>query len=274
MTGQSSEIDSEFSPLRVYKRLMRRWWWAAVCVIIGALAGWGISALRQPMYEARTLFSFNIDYTLSGVLTDIQEDQALEAAGDLLRSSEVKAKTLSDAKAAGIFLSEVDVRDSIFIERRNNAWLVIVRRADPSEAEKITGLWGDNFDAFYQDAYRHALTADGLQRYLNSLESCLRNTAAIEPAQAGCRLDDLAKVQTELAKTGDKILVERKAGKNIFAGMLYEWSGKPELSSAPVNFDRGKFILFGALAGFLFSLWLVNARDFHLKLGETNAGCD
>ncbi|MHC1784035.1 MAG: hypothetical protein AB9891_14990 [Anaerolineaceae bacterium] len=274
MTSESSEINFEFSPRRVYENLLRRWWWAAVCVIIGALAGWGISALRQPLYEARTLFSFNIDYTLSGVLTDIQEDQALEAAGDLLRSSEVKAKTFTEAKAAGILLSEADIKESIFIERRNNAWLVIVRRTNHAEAEKIAGLWGENFDAVYQDAYRHALMADGLQRYLNSLESCLRDTAAVEPVQTGCRLADLAAIQSELAKTGDEIQRERLAGKNLFAGMLYEWSGKPELSSAPVNFDRGKFILFGALAGFILSLWLIEVRTFSPKLSEANAGRD
>jgi hypothetical protein len=271
MTSQSSEINTEFSPRRVFENLMRRWWWVSVCVIIGAFAGWGVSMLRQPLYEARAVFSFNMDYTLSGVLTDIQEDQALEAAGDLLRSSGVKANTQADAEAAGLMLSQADIEESVFIERRNNAWLVIVRRANRADAEKIAALWGENFDAVYQDAYRHALAADGLQRYLNSLESCLRDTAAVEPVQAGCRLDDLAAIQAELAKTGAEIQRERLAGKNLFAGMLYEWSGKAESSSAAVRFDRGRFILFGALAGFIFSLWLVETRTFPPKLSEANA---
>jgi uncharacterized protein involved in exopolysaccharide biosynthesis len=269
MTGEAFEHENEFSPRRVYFCMVRRWWWVVVCVLAGALAGWSLSALRPPLFESRTVFSFNIDYTLSGVLTDIQEDQALEAVGDLMRSSELKAKVLSEAALAGINLKDGDIRDSVYIERRNNAWLVIVRRPDGAQAEKIAGLWGEHFDAAYQEAYSHALTADGLQRYLNALENCLRETVAIEPVQAGCRLEDLPAVQAELAKTGDVITAEREAAKNLFAGMLYEWSGQADSFTGPVRFGRGRFILFGALAGFLFSLWLIDR-----KTGALNAGID
>ncbi len=269
MTGEPFEYENEFSPRQVYISLARRWWWVVVCMLAGALVGWGFSALRPPLFESRAVFSFNIDYTLSGVLTDIQEDQALEAAGDLIRSSEMKAKVLSDAALAGIQLNEDDIKDSVFIERRNNAWLVIVRRPDGAQAEKIAGLWGEHFDAAYQEAYRHALTADGLQRYINALESCLRETVAVEPVQAGCQLDNLSAVQAELAITGDAIAAERKAAKNLFAGMLYEWSGQADSFTGPVRFGSGRFILFGALAGFLLSLWLIER-----KTGALNAGID
>lgn len=266
MSIHDRELSNGFSPLTVYEQAIHKWWWVALWIIVGGLIGWGLSTLRQPLYEARAIFTFNIDYTLSGVLTDIEEDQALETVGDLIQSSEVIEKTLSDAATSGIFLTGEDLKNSVFIERRNSVWMIIVRRANPEEAVKIANLWGENFESAYQEAYRHAIIADGLQRYLNSLESCLRETVATEPVQSGCELKDLLAVQAALQKTGTEIHNERLQSKTLFAGMLYEWSGKAESSPTPVWFDRNKFLLAGAILGFLFSLWFPQgAFPFHLK---------
>jgi hypothetical protein len=183
-----------------------------------------------------------------------------------LKSTPVKQAALAELAAAGIQLTEPDLKDSLFIERRNTAWLVIARRPDANEAAAIANAWGENFDRAYQEAYGHALKADGLQRYLKSLESCLGETVAIEPVQAACGLSDLAAVQAELAKTGEEIRLERLAGKTLFAGTLYEWSGRAEVSTSPVWYDRNKFLLLGALIGLVFSLWFIEAPFMQKKV--------
>lgn len=255
-----------FSPLTVYEQAIHNWWWVALWIIVGSLTGWGLSTLRQPLYEARAIFTFNIDYALSGALTDIEEDQALETVGDLIQSSEIKEKTIADAAASGISITGEDLKNSVFIERRNSAWVVIVRRVKSDEAARIANLWGENFESAYQEAYRHAIIADGLQRYMNSLESCFRETVASEPVQSDCEINDLPAIQTALEKTGAEIQKERSLGKALFAGLLFDWSGKAESSSTPVWFDRNKFLLAGAIIGFLFSLWLpVGAFPLYLK---------
>lgn len=272
MTDLNQKPGGDFSPRSVYFQLLRRWWWSAVCILLGAMAGWGFSRFVPPLYEARSTFSFNIDYSQTGLLTDVQEDQALEAAGDLLKSTEVKTLTQTALSSNGLQLSDADIKKSVIIERRNNAWLVIIRRSNPTEAGDIAAAWGDSFDKVYSEAYRHAISADGLQRYLKSLENCLQETAAVDPVQPVCQPGGLESIQAELSRTGNAISQERKAAKNLFAGMLYEWSGRAELLPAAVRFDSGRFILFGALVGFIISLWLIQVRPFKTDLSSDPAG--
>ena len=60
----------------------------SVLMIAGGLLGLLVSQVRAPIFESSAVFSVTIDYTQTGALTDIQEDQAMRGVGSVIFSDQ------------------------------------------------------------------------------------------------------------------------------------------------------------------------------------------
>lgn len=255
-----SQMD--FRPLDFVDRIKQYWWVMVVFMLVGGAVGYGISLTNLPKFETRAVISVAIDYTRTGFLTDIEEDQTVEIVGDVILSDEV----IQDAITR---LQNVDIeafRDKLKLERKNNQWLLKVIAADPSQAAEFANVWADAAFSELEMVREHATKAEYYQRYLDSLASCLEETASFEPAQAICSLKNLDHLSQELEITGKLVDSEKIASRGIMPAVSFTISQKAVVPIEPVRNNRGQVMLSSAMAGFLISLlmfWLLPSRDDH-----------
>ena len=205
-------MSSDFSPLETLQAAARKWWLLAGLMLIGALAGLAFSLLQPPVYEAVVSFSLGIDFTRTGVMTQYEQDLALGMAGNQIRSTGLARQVAEDARAAGIDAAK-ELIDGSTIEQ--HFWNLRVQHTDPQAAAFLANAWAERAMDWLEEAHRHAENLESLQAYSRSLESCLAQFAAAEPASRLCNPANLDELQQELALVRAAMETEQAASRNI-----------------------------------------------------------
>jgi uncharacterized protein involved in exopolysaccharide biosynthesis len=226
------------------------WKLLVIAVILGGLIGLAVSFLIPPEYEAVSVFSFNIDYARTGLLTDVEEDQAMEVAGDLISSTDVVQITRDKAVEMGLPAKDLALKKQLFAERRFGQWLMKVRWNDPATAAKLANIWSEAAQSALQNARKAAWQADALHRYILSLETCFQQSTAILPAQPLCQISNQADLQEEITKSGQELQRWTETSRGYFPGMNFSWEQEATAPESPVQYARGGLIMAGCLAGF------------------------
>ncbi len=104
-----SEPVKSFNFLDLLKAIAARGFWLVIAMIAGGLLGWGVTTFKHPLYEADAVFTVTIDYTRTGYLSDIQEDQAMRGIGSLIGSDYILQKTIDESNSihANFSFSEI-----------------------------------------------------------------------------------------------------------------------------------------------------------------------
>lgn len=247
------------TPREVLANAFRFWWVIAVFTLAGGIIGMTFSRLHPPVYEAVGRFSAGIDYVLTGPLTQFEEDTALNKIGDLIWSRPVLDAVVEQARAEGFSLTRTDLRRMATVERRNNNWDLRIRHTDPQTAERIANIWVEQGQEALLESYRHALQAESLNRYIQTLESCLAAAAASEPAHAVCSRYRFAEIQANLAEAGQAFYQERVASRGLFAGLVIGPPAEAVVSEKPVLYRQGQLVLAGGMLGMLLAAGLVQS---------------
>jgi hypothetical protein len=222
-------------------------------VIAGGLAGLVGSYFLSPQFEAASVFSFSIDYARTGLLTDIEEDQAMEVAGDLINSSSVVKTVTQRANELGISVTDEQIKAGFAAERRFDTWLLKVRWNNPESAARLSNLWGEETLTELQKARQAALKADGLQRYILSLESCFQQSTSGLAAQPLCQSSNRLDLQAEMEKTGVDLQRWQDESKGLFPGLNFTLAQQASIPTAPIQQSRGSLVLAGGMAGLIVS---------------------
>jgi uncharacterized protein involved in exopolysaccharide biosynthesis len=237
----------------------RFWWVIVVLSVAGGLLGLLFHRLNPPVYEAAGRFSASIDLVLTGPLTQLEEDIALNAVGDLITSRPVLDSVVEQAGAEGIRLTRAELRRMATVERRVNAWDLRIRHTDPLMAGQVANIWIEQGQAALLESSQHALQAASLSRYLRTLEDCLAVAAASEPSHALCSRQRFRDIQADLQQAGEALSIERKASGSLFYGLTI---GPPEAavtSEKPVRFGQNRLVLAGAVLGLLLGIGFVQS---------------
>lgn len=230
------------------------WKLLVIGAILGGFAGLGISRTLNPQYETFVVYSFGFDYARTGLMTDIEEDQAMETAGDIINSTDVRNTVAERAGELGIKLSDEEIRTGFSAERRFGQWLLKVRRADSKEAALLANMWGEAARTALQNAREAAWQADALHRYILSLESCFQQSTSGLAAQPLCQASDRLKLQEEIQSSGTDLSLWQDTAQGYFPGLDFSWAQEAEESKTPIQFSVGILTLGGCLAGILVSL--------------------
>ena len=249
-------MNQSFSPIEAFNRILNSWWWVLLFMLLGGAVGYGFHAFHPPVYELTTRISFNIDYTHSGQLSDVEEDQMLGVAGDVIGSTAVLQKVVSGAQAQGISIDLPALNQSIFRERKAYIWVLRVRQATPQQAAALAGLWGDAAYTALTDDRSHSFNAEMYQRNLDGLVSCLQQAVAELPAQALCS-QDLPAIQAGIQQVGAEVQAEKLAGQGISPALEFTQPDKSGQQSSPVIYGRNQTMLAAALIGFILGIWSV-----------------
>lgn len=263
-------MTQDFSPIDIIFRAFRTWWLVVILTLVGALVGFWISRAQPPVYEARIAIQFSINYAQTGLLTDVEEDQAFETAVDVFSSSQVLGQVVKSAAQQEIATSLDQLKSASSRERSASTWFIRVRDRDPEKAALLANLWGEQAVTALKEATAHAVKLGGLQRYLSSLESCLASSVGTEPVQSYCSYSNLADIQAKIVETGAAVHSEEIAAQGLMPGMSYNWTEQAVSPSRPVLNNQGKLVLAGALIGFFFAAIFVLAggADWLIRKSE------
>lgn len=264
-------MDTDFTLDSVVQRAFRGWWLVAALTILGGLAGFAFAALRPALYEARAEYTFNIDFARTGILSDVEQDQAFEALSDIIFSSQVLEQTATAAQAQGIDIDLAELQANISKERALNNWIFRLRMRDPQAVAAVANLWAERALEALKEASRAALEVGVLQSHLDTLERCLSSAVATDPVLGACAGASLAEIQAEIAAVGDAITTARSASRGMLPGMGYQWTQQAVPAARPVVYGRGRLVLAGALVGLLAAVLLLEIGLADRITGRRNA---
>ncbi len=248
------ENSQNISLSRLLLTINQGWKILVIGVILGGLAGLGVSSILPPEYETTSVFSFSIDYSRTGLLTDVEEDQAMEIAGDLINSTDVLKRTLTRAKELGLTVEPGDFKTIFVAERRFGQWLLKVRWNDPETAARLANLWSEASHTALQNARQASWKADTLHRYILSLESCFQQSTSVLPAQPLCLASNRLELQAEMQKSGEDLVRWQEESRGIFPGLNFTWVQEAPVPDSPVQHSHGGLVLAGCLTGILAAL--------------------
>ena len=247
----------QVTPLAMLHNAVRFWWVLFLAIVLGGLAGWLASSARPPVYEGVARFSGRIDYTSTGPLTQFEEDTAYNTIGDILLSKGVVQDVADEANAQGISVDPVQLRQSVYRERKFDIWELRIRRGDPQTAQKLAEIWAEKGHAALLESYRHALLADQISQNIRTLESCLGRAVQGEISSPVCSKARFSEIQNDLYEAVNALYKEQKASFGMFAGLIPGPAEMVTPSQEPVHFGRNQLVLAGGIIGLLAGLLVI-----------------
>ncbi len=244
-------MSSAFSIELMYKRSIQNWWVLVLAALVGAILGEIVFSQRTPLYQAQGVLSIGIDFTRMGSLTDIEEDQVFGMAGDILFSPTVLSAVVQRANEEQIDLDEAVFKEIASTDRRQHQWVLTIQHANASVAARIATIWTEQAYLQMNASIDHAENASRLQRYLDSLASCLQYAVVSGPAAGTCDLENLEELLVEFNEAGVTAAAEKEASLGVLPGTTVFLASIPEMPDKATVFQRGGLILTGSLMGFL-----------------------
>ncbi len=243
-----------------------RWYFLVAGMLAGGLIGLAITPFLPPLYESNAVFAVTIDYTQTGMLSDVEEDQIMRAVGTLIFYDEVIDETLADLKGQGLDLSRDEFYEDAVFEREEFRWAIRYRDADPHIAFQVVDTWEKQADRIIQEGLQHANLAASYQNVLTGLETCLQRMTQSSNTNEECSIDNLDAILAGIEKTSDLITVEKEQSRGLFSGLAVLLAEQAKLPTQPVRHQVNTLVLCGALVGLLtVSLGLVVKTRIELK---------
>jgi hypothetical protein len=249
-------MKNSFIPFDLLKRTASKWWLFALMMIIGGLSGLFFHGFTPSIFEAQARFIVTIDYTRTGALSDIQEDQAMRGIGSLIGSDLILQRTVVAAHSSGLDISFDEFKQKSTLERGEFDWFIRFRDKDPYKAANLINLWADQADQELKKASSHALRAEELLNYLDSIENCLQRTTLGNDAKAPCIFPNLSIILEEIQKTGEIAYQEKESSRGLMPALSISLVEKSQVPQIPVIFNRNAFVLAGSFIGLILGIFI------------------
>ena len=240
--------------VRLIKRISDRWYILAALMIIGGLSGMLISQTTPSVYESSAVFSVTIDYTQTGALTDIQEDQAMRGVGSVIFSDQVITKTLAQINDEnGIELNQSDFIGNSFLDREEFRWTLRYRDPDPQNAKAVVNLWANNANSAIQEGLKHSLASSVLLDTLSKMKTCLQELSNGNE-KSNCGNIELETLINSISDLSNRIQIKKAASLGLFNSLSVSLVNEGVVSQAAVLGQRNLLVISGALIGFFLSI--------------------
>jgi len=250
----------DISALLTY--LSNRWWKICLGMIIGGLIGFMTTYLIKPLYESFATFSVTIDYTQTGALSDIQEDQAMRGVGSVIFSDEVVNRTLNEIIEKQLIENQDVFFEHAFLDRNEFRWTIRYRDGNPQIAQQIASTWAGNADLALAAGLEHALIADSYYHILESLTNCFQRFPPTQNNTRVCGFSDFSELLDAIQTISQQIQQEKNQSMGLFSALnikLVEVGGIP---AQPVRYNRNVLVLSGAIIGWMILVVFLSMRFF------------
>jgi hypothetical protein len=260
MIDQESELQVSI----ILRRAIRKWPVVTGLAIFGALAGFLISLLQSPQFQAEAMLAININYGVTEPLELVVEDRSLHRVETILESDDTFEIVFEDLpeslKAERKWKKPSDLGQAIHVERRLSEWALVAIDRDPQVATTLAELWAKVALLVLDEASEHAWRALALM--------------ADNPLEVGCVPVSKLEGDTEIIDwvccvqpedlASDTLSDELKKEITLSRGMLpnisYELIREAQPPADPVIWARGSLVLSGGLIGLIFGFWWVLIR--------------
>lgn len=270
----SSNQSPTFDPLNALDYALNHWIWIVALTLLGTCLGWAFSQLNPARYEARAQITLRLDLSRTGTPSEDELEMAINAVGTILDSPTVRHELVTDAQNSDFSLDATLLSERAFVERKNQSYVLRVQWEDPQQAAWLVNRWSMLAVAELKAAEYHALSAELLQRRLDSLSSCLAESIAEPPAPALCP-SNLQQLQLEIQQTGQLLLDEQKAARGFFPGLSTIPPEPAEIPAHPIQFERRILVVAGCLLGLLLAIFLLSFQiPNRLKLHRSRREMD
>jgi hypothetical protein len=245
--------------VKLIKKISNRWYIHSVLMIIGGLCGLFYSQLNPPVYESNAVFSVIIDYTQTGALTDIQEDQALAGVGSILLSDQVIAHTVEQLfNETKLEMNQSDFINHSFIDREEFQWTLRYRDPDQNKAEKVIKTWAKTADSIIQEALTHSQASSALLDNLNEMKVCIQK-ATSDIGQSSCGDSNLESLMNSISEISVQIQNEKVNSLGLFNAMSVSLVNEGNVNPSVVLGQRNLLVFSGIVIGLIVSIVAVTA---------------
>ena len=252
---------SQVDLAKLMKRVSEKWTIAAVMMIAGGLLGLLVSYAKSPVFESSAVFSVVIDYTQTGALTDVQEDQLMRGVGSVILSDRVIDKTLAQINdESEKALSRIDFLENSFLDREDFRWTLRYRDPDPKNAEMAVSVWAKNANAVIQEGLTHSLTSTELLDELEKIKICLFELTNGNK-QSDCVNNDFDSVVNSINELSTRIQEEKSKSQGLFHAILVSPVNEGISSGKAIIGQRGILVLCGAIIGFILSISVIIFKE-------------
>ena len=246
-----------FVPKDFFDKMLRYWFYLPIGMLLGGIIGLLLNGFVPPVYEAQAKFVVTIDYTRTGYLSDIQEDQAMRGIGSLINSDFILQRTINAAHSEypGVLFS--DIKKQSRLERGEFEWYIRIRDNDAQRATTLVNLWAEKADEVLKESLSHAFQAERLFQVLDSLEMCLQRITIGVESIAPCTINNMDQLLLDIQTVGEKAYQEKEASRGLMPALAVDLVEKSQIPVQPVVFARNAFVLAGAILGLiLMFVWI------------------
>jgi hypothetical protein len=255
-------MTENYSPKDFFEKMLRYWFYIPIAMVIGGLVGLIINGFIPPIYEAQAKFLVTIDYTRTGYLSDIQEDQAMRGIGSLIGSDFILKKTIDVVNSIYPDISFSDIKEKARLERGEFEWFIRIRDNNPQIASDLVNYWAEQANDVVQEALNHSFEAERLFQLLDSYELCLQRMTMGVGSMAQCSSINLDQLILDIQKVGAKAYQEKESSRGLMPAASVNLVEKSLVPIKPVVFARNAFVLAGALLGLILILFLIIKMDY------------
>ena len=252
--------------IKLIEKISSRWLIHALLMIIGGLSGLLFSYHNKPVYEATATFAVTIDYTQTGALTDIQEDQAMRGVGSVILSDRVISQTLAQSENDGTFnINYNDFLKNSFLDRQEFKWVLRYQDDNFEKAEFAVSKWANAADAIIQEGLRHALTSSALIENLNEMKLCLQDSSSIEIPDS-CGFKDSDALMSSMDEISTLIQAEKIDSLGLLNALSVSLVNLEQSNPSPIYGQRNLLVIGGALIGLIASVAIIAANEIRRSL--------
>lgn len=250
-------MDVEFSFVKHMLQVLKFWWVIALLAIAGGVFGYEISQVRTPVYESRGVFTVSLDFVKSGVMTDIEEDQALNTIADVINSTDVLDEVAGVMKSKGVEITPSTLRRFVSVDRQGFQIIVHVNHTSAQITFDIASTWTDIAEKTLQSAIQAAVKADSLYRQLLGLEICFQQVTVVFPTFTPCEITDAADLVSSIKRVENEYLDVKIQSRGVLSAINVDLTDHPQVPISPRIFNRSVLVISAALMGFLIGVLLV-----------------
>ena len=242
--------------------LSGRWMKLITAMILGSMIGLIFSQFKQPLYESSAVFSVTINYTQTGSLSDIQEDQAMRGVGSIIFSDNVINQTINDLEMNSLQIPRDQFLKKAFLDRNEFRWTIRYRDKDQQTARQVSKLWAENAGEVLKEGLEHALILDSYYSVLDGFTNCLQRMTLDVDSQEFCGFSDLPELMKAIQSISQQIQIEKELSNGLFSALSIELVQEANLPFTPVRFNRNTLVLSGAIIGLILGCCLFSIRYF------------
>ena len=244
-------MKNGFSPADIFIRSVKLWWVVVIFSIAGGGLSYVIHGLLPPVFSSRVIITTSINFAKTGPLTDEKQDQAINAARDVILSNTVKEAVLSQALDQGFEFNLEEFENAHFSDRMGFDIVIGIEANDPNMAAFITNIWADTALTNLNDDLWHAIKAEALSKVLNNLEACFEEVSVTPPSSAICQEMSISEILETINQTSSLLAQETAASKAIIPSLSFALGNKAEIPVIPTYRNRNLMVFSGLMIGFI-----------------------